>query len=76
MDRVISGACDSIHVWIGVVENGLGKKRTSTEKEGGGRGRARPRCERATRPQLRRRSNVHYNFLLFIRNSKEDGLCD
>jgi hypothetical protein len=46
MDRVISGACDSIHVWIGVVENGLGKKRTSTEKEGGGRGRARLRCER------------------------------
>jgi hypothetical protein len=46
MDHVISGACDSIHVWIGVVENGLGKKRTSTEKESGGRGRARLRCER------------------------------
>jgi hypothetical protein len=37
MDYVIRKACHSIHVWIGVVKNGLEKRRTSTE-EGGGKG--------------------------------------
>jgi hypothetical protein len=41
MYRVNREHADSVHVWIGVVKNGLGKRRTSTEERGGARWRYR-----------------------------------